>query len=275
MNLGDIINNSFGYAKRLFTNIGRLVILIILDIIPIVNLITVGYFAKAVRESPASSDVPKLEGYGEMFVQGLKVAVAIIIYMIIPLILIMSGAFTPALGFGPYWMMGTPQGWGMWTMGPIGIVLIIAGVVVGFLVAIIGAIGIVHMIKSNSFGKAFAFSEILKTIGKIGWGKYLGWLIIMFVLGMIVGWIGAISYVGWLITLIISPIYGVFAARSAALIYTEGAPEGQYPPPPPASAPAYPTSAPAAAPAGMYCKFCGAPSSVEATYCQNCGQKIR
>jgi hypothetical protein len=272
LNLGDIFNNSFDYAKKLFSNIGRLVILIILNVIPIVNLITVGYFAKAIRESPGSSDVPKLEGYGEMFVQGLKVAVAIIIYMIIPMILIISGAFTLALRFAPYWM-NAPRGLSMWALGPIGIILVIIGVIVGFLIAIIAVMGIVHMIKSHSFGKAFAFSEILKIIGKIGWGKYLGWLIIMFVLGMIVGWIGAIPYIGWLISLIISPIYGVFAARSATLIYTEGSPGGQYPPPPPA--PAYPTPASVAAPAGMYCKYCGAPSSAEATYCQNCGQKIR
>ena len=76
MDLGGIIGNSLEYAKKLFSDIGRLIILIVLDIVPIVNLIVGGYFAKVVRESPSSNEVPKLEGYGQMFVQGLKLAVA-------------------------------------------------------------------------------------------------------------------------------------------------------------------------------------------------------
>ncbi len=263
LNLGDILNNSFSYAKKLLSDIGRFVILIILHVIPIVNFIVMGYYAKAVRESPTSSDVPKLEGYGDMFMQGLKVVFAVFLYMVIPIVLIFVGAF-----FSMPWMMGG-YSMGMWAIRPFGIILIAAGVVVVFFVAIVAAIGIVHMIKLNSFGKAFAFREILRIIGKVGWPRYIGWIIIMFIIGAIVGSIGAIPYVGWLISIIISPIYGVFAARSAALIYTEGAPENQYPPPPTA----YPTPPPAAT-VGTFCKFCGAPKPAGATYCINCGQKI-
>lgn len=268
LNLGDILNNAFGYAKKMLSDIGRLVILIILHVIPIVNFIVVGYYAKAVRESPTSCDVPKLEGYGDMFMQGLKVAVAVFLYMVIPMILIFAGA---AFLNMPWMMMRGGYGYnmGMWALSPFGIILIIAGIVVAFFVAIIAAIGIVHMIKLNSFGKAFAFGHVLGIIGKTGWPKYIGWIIVMFIIGAIVGLIGAIPYVGWLISIIISPIYGVFAARSAALIYTEGAPESQYPPPPTA----YPTPPPTAV-VGTSCKFCGAPKPAGATYCINCGQKI-
>ncbi len=272
MNLSEIIGNSFEYTKRLFSDIGRLVILIILDVIPIVNLVAIGYFARVVRESPSSGDVPKLEGYGEMFVQGLKVAVAGFLYMIVPLILIFSGiAF-----LGMPWMMRGRYDWGMWAMSPLGIPLIVAGVIVAFFVAIIAAVGIVHMIKFNSLGKAFSFSEILKIIGEIGWGKYVGWLIVMFIIGLIVGGIASVPFIGWLISLIISPVYGVFAARSVALIYCEGAPGARFAPPPPTAAPGPPTTVPAP-PSGaiLYCKYCGAPASQDAIYCQNCGQRIR
>jgi hypothetical protein len=262
LNLGEIIGNSFDYAKKLLREIGRLVVLIVLDVIPIINFVVMGYFAKAIRESPASNDVPKLEGYGDMFVQGLKVAVVGFLYMIIPLVLIVSGGFSL---FGPYWMMDAHYGWGPWMMGSIGAVLIIVGIIVGFFLAVIAAIGIVSMIKSSSIGKAFAFREILNAIRKIGWGKYVAWLVVMFILGAIVGTIGGIPYIGWLISLIISPIYGVFAARSAALIYSESGAEAYYPPPPPPLG---------AAPGVMYCKFCGAAATIDAIYCQNCGQKI-
>jgi hypothetical protein len=263
LDLGGIIGNSLEYAKKLFSDIGRLIILIVLDIIPIVNLIVVGYFAKVVRESPSSKEVPKVEGYGQMFVQGLKLAVVGILYMIIPMILILSGvAFAAMPGYG--------YGYGFWSMGPLGIGLAIVGVVAAFFIAIVAAIGIVHMIKQNSFGKAFAFREIVKIIGRIGWGKYLAWIIVVFVLALIVGGIAAIPAVGWIISLIISPIFGVFVARSAALVYNEGVPGVTYPPPPTTYGPPAPTMT-----SGMYCKFCGAAIPTDSSFCQNCGQEIK
>ena len=266
MDLGGIIENSLEYAKKLFSDIGRLIILIVLDIIPIVNLIVGGYFAKVVRESPSSNEVPKVEGYGQMFVQGLKLAVVGILYMIIPMILILSGVAFAAMP----WMMSDGYGYGFWSMGPLGIGLAIVGVVVAFLIAIAAAIGIVHMIKQNSFGKAFAFREIVKIIGRIGWEKYLAWIIVVFGLALIVGGIAAIPYVGWIISLIISPIFGVFVARSAALVYNEGVPGVTYPPPATTYGPPAPTMT-----SGMYCKFCGAAIPTDSSFCQNCGQKIK
>jgi hypothetical protein len=268
LNLGDILNNSFEYTKKLFSNWGRLVILIILDIIPIVNLIAIGYFAKVVHESPSSEDVPKLERYGNLFVQGLKIAIALVLYMIIPLAFVLGGVAFVGV---PWMMRGAGYGMNMWAMNPLGIVLIIIGIIVAFFIAIVAAIGIVHMIKLDRFGKAFAFGEILQIIGKIGWGRYVAWIIIMIIISMIVGGIGAIPYVGWLISLIISPVFGVFAARSASLIYTEAAPPTQYPPPPPTA----PVTTSATKPSPLYCKFCGAPSTTDAVYCQNCGQKMQ
>ena len=55
MDLGQNINLSIDYARKLFTDLGRLVILIILDIIPIINLIVAGYMAKVIRETPTPS----------------------------------------------------------------------------------------------------------------------------------------------------------------------------------------------------------------------------
>ena len=46
MDLPDNLSNSYEYAKKLFSDFGRLVILIILDLIPLVNWIVVGYAAR-------------------------------------------------------------------------------------------------------------------------------------------------------------------------------------------------------------------------------------
>jgi hypothetical protein len=103
-----------------------------------------------------------------------------------------------------------------------GIALALIGLLVAFVMLILLAAGIAHMIKTGKFGKAFAFSEILNLIGKIGWGKYIAWLILIVVLAAIVGAIaGAIPVVGWLLAAIIGPAVTVFCFRSLGLLYSE------------------------------------------------------
>ena len=264
LDLGQNINQSIEYAKKLFSDMGRLVILIILDIIPIINLIVVGYMVRVIRETPSVDSPPKLENYDNMWIDGLKIAIASLIYMIIPVILIILGVMSLFAGFMmpgqgpgfqqiPFWFI--PAGLGAVFFG--------IGLIFAFLVAIILAMAIVHMIKTDNFGKAFAISEILGIIGKIGWGSYIVWLIVIFIFAVIVGAIGAIPVIGWLISLVISPIFGVFAARSAALTYSSS------------ESPTVTTTptAPAGAPSGKkFCISCGAEIPDEATFCPGCGK---
>lgn len=100
--------------------------------------------------------------------------------------------------------------------------LVVIGVLVALVMLIILAAGIAHMIKTGKFGKAFAFGEILGIIPKIGWGRYLAWIILVAVISGVVGAItGAIPYVGWLISAIIGPALIVFFFRSLGLLYSE------------------------------------------------------
>jgi len=256
LDLGQNINSSIDYTRKLFADLGRLVILIILNIIPIINLIVVGYYAKTIRETPSSDSPPRLEQYGDLWIDGLKIAIASIIYMILPLILIVTGAVSFFAGFmwgvyGPG-MMLVPAG--------LGAALFVVGIILAFAIAIIMAMAIVHMVKTGSFGKAFAVGEILGIIGKIGWGKYILWLIVIFIFAVIVGAVGQIPVIGWIISLIISPVFGVFTARSAALMYTD------------AVAPASSPTAPSVPSEKKFCMACGAQIPKEATYCPICGK---
>jgi hypothetical protein len=226
MDLSDNLSNSFAFARKLFSDFGRLIILIVLDIIPIVNLIVTGYASRVLKESPGADSPPKLENYGDLFIDGLKIVIASIIYMLIPLILIAAGlgSFFAAMvtGGGPNFMSNgfTPAYMGL--LGGTGAVLVLVGLLVAFVMLILLAAGIAHMIKTGKFGKAFAFGEILNVIGKIGWGKYIAWLILIVVLAVIVGAIaGAIPYVGWIIAAIIGPALAVFYFRSLGLLYSE------------------------------------------------------
>jgi len=128
------------------------------------------------------------------------------------------------------------------------------------------SMGIVNMVKKDSFAKAFAFGEVIAVIRRIGWGTYIFWTIIIFVCGLIVSGIGSIPAVGWVISLVISPIIGVFVSRSTSLVYSEGT----VPVVAPLTTEELPTP-----PSGekKFCTYCGAEIAKEASYCVKCGKK--
>jgi len=269
LKLDKNLTNSIDYTKILFADLGRLLILIVLNIIPIVNLIVAGYVSRVIKEPPDSKELPRLENYGSLWVQGLKIVVVAIIYMIIPIILIVPFAFLT--GFAWMALPGAPLvGW------LLAIPMLIIGLLLAFFLAIILAMAIVHMVKNDSFGKAFAIGEILGIIGRIGWGAYILWLIVLFVCAIIVGAIGSIPAIGWILSFIIAPIFGVFSARSASLTYLEGVPpEAEKPavekPEKPGETEAL--EAPKEAIEKKFCVYCGAEMMAEAIYCPKCGKK--
>lgn len=255
MKIGDNLSNSFEYAKKLFTDAGRIIILIVLDIIPIVNWIVVGYAARALRESPGTETPPKLEKYGELFVDGAKVFFASLIYMLIPVILIAVGGASLFAG-----MLSLQGGFAAPTVafGGVGIALVVIGVILAIILLIMLGVGMAHMIKTRKFGKAFAFGEILSIIKGIGWGKYLVWIVIVVVIGVVIGGLtGAIPFVGWLISAIISPALSVFIFRSMGLLYNDGAPSELRVQP--------------SAATGLACASCGTPMQLNQKFCPNCG----
>ncbi|MEM2210728.1 MAG: DUF4013 domain-containing protein [Nitrososphaerales archaeon] len=222
MDLVDNLNDSLNFAKKMFDNLGKLLILIILNIIPIVNFIIIGYAARIIKDSPSIKEAPKLENYRSLWIQGLKILIVILIYSIIPII-IMSVSIIPLLIIP--WAVG--RTFEMFTIMPFiskGFVtpIFILGLILTILSLIFSIIGAINMIKYDQFKKAFDLKEILTIIKGIGWGKYIMWLIIMFIIALFIGGLSNIPYIGWLISLVISPIYLIFLSRSAALIYMEG-----------------------------------------------------
>ena len=296
MNLSGNLGNSFDYAKKMFSEFGRLIILIVLGIIPIVNWIVIGYAARVLRESPASDTPPKLERYGEMFVDGAKVFFTSLIYMLIPTILITLGIGSFIAGLIMEGQMVTP---GALMFGGTGLVLVLVGIVLAFFFLLMLGVGMAHMIKTGKFGKAFAFGEIFRIIRGIGWGKYIGWAVVVVIIAIVIGALaGAIPYVGWIISLVVSPILSVFIFRSLALLYNDGAPpelrvaapivtealvcpscgtplepHQKFCPNCGTAAPTPPPPPPAAMPESKFCISCGAKIPVGAKFCGTCGTK--
>jgi hypothetical protein len=226
MDIGNNFSNSFDYAKRLFSDGGRLIILIILGMIPIVNWIVVGYACRVLKGAPGGKNPPKLEEYGDLFINGAKVFFVSLIYMIIPMALIGAGmgSFLSALFMGGGLMTGTPQPMeaaGTMFLGGTGLVLLLVGAILAFLALIMLGAAIAHMIKKGKFGKAFAFGEILDVIHGIGWGKYFAWVVLVAIIAVVVGAITrAIPFVGWLIGVVIAPAVAVFFFRSLGILYS-------------------------------------------------------
>jgi len=255
------LKNSLEYAKKMTGDVGKWLLLVVLSVIPIVNWIIIGYWARVVKETPALNEPPKLEEYGSMWIQGLKVLVAGLIYMIVPIILIAVGLVStlPAMGL----TRAPPTGLGVFPfLGGLALIMLLAAMLLSFLIGIIAVMGIIHMIKHDRFSKAFALSEVLNIIRRVGWGSYILWLIIIFAISGIYGAIGGIPYVGWLITLILLPLLLTFTARSAALTYE-------------AAGEATPTLEKPKAPSEGYkfCIECGADIPETAGYCPRCGAK--
>ena len=138
LDLGQNLSSSFDYSKKLFADLGRLLILIVLDVIPIVNLAVVGYMTKVIKEPPTSDELPPLKEYISLWVQGLKVTVAVILYLIVPIIFIAPFVFMavlPGLAVQPLpivsWVLVIP--------------MLIVGVLLIFFILIIMSMAIVNM----------------------------------------------------------------------------------------------------------------------------------
>ena len=214
MKLDENLSKAINYTTMLFSDLGRLLILIILDIIPIVNFVVVGYIGNVIKQPKDSNELPPLENYFDLWVQGLKIIVASFIFMIIPMLLIVPFALLIALSWLSFSFL-TSIGWFL------AFLLMLVGVLLAFFLAILLSMAIVNMLRKDSFGEAFAFGEIFNIIGKVGWGTYILWLIVIFVCSAIVAGISGIPVVGWLFSLIIAPVFGVFVGRSASLVYME------------------------------------------------------
>ncbi|MCW4019415.1 MAG: DUF4013 domain-containing protein [Candidatus Bathyarchaeota archaeon] len=220
MSLVDNLNEAARYTGKIFQRLGDLLVLFIISIIPIVNFIAIGYYARIVKEGSSSEVPPRLERYGDMFVEGLKIVVVGIIWALIIgvisviiarpfLALAFFSSFADPLFFTSAWLF---------TLGPF---LAIFGII-AFLLGIIAFMGVIHMVKTGSFGKAFAFGEILNAIGKIGWLRYLAFFAVAFIASAIVSVLSsAFGPFGWVVSAVLSVLEGLFIARTIGLLYDQ------------------------------------------------------
>ena len=228
MDYGKIVGDSFEYAKEAFWGKwDRWVILISASIIfPLFS----GYIWEIYRgQKPA----PKFEE-GSLFIHGLKLLVAGIIYAIPTLIVLFLTIGFAILSLMPFFLSygsEIPP-----AVFPAGLAGAIAGILIGailtiiiaFITALFAVLGMVRLARTGKFGEAFNFHEIHMTIKRIGWGSYILALIILWILSaifaVIISFFMIIPFIGWVIMFIFLPVWVVFEARFITQVYDAGAP---------------------------------------------------
>lgn len=217
----DIIENITESIKYPLADWVKIVILTVISIVPIVNFMSMGYYLRIIKSALAGVDeVPDFDNLGELFIDGIKVIIVEIIYMIIPIIIF-------AVAVLPLLLAGDPSSIMSGLMSGLTIVLMIIGVIVTIIVSLLLLPALVNMaLYDGSMGAAFRFGEIMEKIAAIGWGSYILWIIAIiitaFILELVIGIIGAI-----LIIILIGPLLWIlggaylmmFQARSAGLLF--------------------------------------------------------
>ena len=227
MDYGYMVSDAFEYTREaLIERWMRWLLLTIVSIIPIVNFISIGYMMEIIRGTKPASE---LENWADLFMEGLKLVIIWLIFMVPALVIFAIIGGNALLDFIISFLgiiaSGDTRGIPSLVMGAIASLMgavFIAGIVT-LVIDIIAAIGVIRFTRTGSIGEAFNFSAILETIGRIGWVEYIIALVILYIVGVIVKFVvlllSAIPVLGWIIGFFISAALIIFEGRYLALIY--------------------------------------------------------
>lgn len=197
-----------------------------------------GYVMRIYR---GAATAPEVDGWGTLFVDGLKLIIVGIIYAI-PMMIVWAflyGSMFSAI------LQGNTAALENWSPN-LGLTILLYAIEI--IVGIIMPVAAIRFARTGSFSEAFNFGAILDTIKKIGWVNYIIALILitlvigipiciiifaliliggisMFMLGgsniALLGFIAA----ALLIILVLAPLFGVFQARYMTRVYDSAVPE--------------------------------------------------
>ena len=162
---------------------------------------------------------PDFDEWGTLFLDGLKVQILSLIW-ILPLLIVMLAA----LGLSIVGL-ATP---GSFSTGLIlGLFVIFAiMMVLAIVVSLFVPMALIRFARTGSIREGLRFSAISEHIGKIGWGQYIIALIVLIVVmvifGIVVMVLSIIPFIGWVLELIVTPLLTVFTARYYTLVYEVG-----------------------------------------------------
>ncbi|MCC7553109.1 MAG: DUF4013 domain-containing protein [Methanobacteriaceae archaeon] len=197
----------------------------------IVSIYLFGYFINMLRNTIDYQDeLPEFNDFSDHIVVGIKGILIAIFYFIIPTIIAFILAFvTGAFGKLGEIVMLNGQAIPDQLVSEFLLsssIAIILSCIIFIIFSLLYIIALVRFADKGNMGAAVEFGEVFKTIGNIGWGKYIVWYILMgivgFFLAIISGILIFIPIIGVIINILIIRSYSmIFTAKATGLIYNE------------------------------------------------------
>lgn len=213
--------------KKPFSDFRKLIIGIVINIIPIVNLISYGYILESsdIKRREQSDTMSEWEDFSGFFIKGLLSFIIILIYSI-PVIIV--GAIVLIVGLVPFLsqvttigplgvqMEATPEIFSAYIPNIVAIIpLLIILLVLLLIVGYITPVAVLNYIKSDNFSEAFNFSQITKYIFT---GDYIiVWLLSLVLNMVLVGLLSEIPILGTAIGSFISGMIGTSLIAGAMI----------------------------------------------------------
>ena len=183
-----------------------------------------GYIFRIIEHTiNGSNELPPFDEWGNMFTDGIKYLVATAIYLIVPNIL----TFVLFKGMLASIYAGDSQ---------ISLLLVsVVGLIFALPFDLVYIMALGNMVHEDRFEAAFDFSKIFGLIGKMGWPKYILYILIFAIIGFLLGLISnlgsfmQISFELWgalgiLISLLVQVYLVMYQGRYIGLIYRKGNP---------------------------------------------------
>lgn len=150
------------------SSIAEIIIFLIISVI--VSLFITGYLYEIIKFTiEGKNNLPKFDNFKNMFINGVKVTVVMVVYSIIPAIIV--NIAVPLSSYNSY----------------LGIVVNIIGVILGIILTLMGIMAINNMAaNNNSLKPAFDCKGILALISSIGWIRFIGAMIFLALVGIII-----------------------------------------------------------------------------------------
>ncbi|PKL67127.1 MAG: hypothetical protein CVV28_06890 [Methanobacteriales archaeon HGW-Methanobacteriales-1] len=188
----------------------------------VVLLILSGYQLRTIKESiEGYQEPPEFNNWAEMFINGFKLGLTELIYLILPVLFIFAGLIP---------IIESMVNQSIPNFGTGSLVLLVIGMALFIIYAFISPI-IQSNLAYKGFKSAFNIPDILGRISTYGKGKYFLVIILMMMIGLAIGVLAgiiqialdmAIPLVGQFITtLVFTPFIILFRSRAVALVYRE------------------------------------------------------
>lgn len=204
--------------RKPFSDFRKLIIGIVLNIIPIVNLISYGYILESsdIKRGEQTDKMEEWDDFGGFFVKGLLAFIVSLIYGI-PALIVGIIAFAVALAplFGQLVLMDPQR---VQTMNPeeffpifvpyllAALPLVVLFAILILIATYIAPVAVLRYIKTDTFSEAFNFKEINKYIFT---GDYiLAWFLVLVLNLGLVGVLSNIPFVGTAIASFITGMIG-------------------------------------------------------------------